>query len=75
MARVVRSGAMVERGKDYVAACQIQGFNTMRICGRHIAPTLAPLILSQLAAYFAYALLDLAALSFLGLGTQPPAAD
>jgi len=42
---------------------------------RHITPTLVPLILSQAGVFFAYSLLDLAALSFLGLGVQPPATD
>jgi peptide/nickel transport system permease protein len=75
MARVVRSGTLVERDKPYVDACRVQGFGMVRTCGRHIAPSLARLINSQLAVYFAYSLLDLAALSFLGLGTQPPTAD
>jgi peptide/nickel transport system permease protein len=75
MARVVRSGALVEREKPYVDACRVQGFGMLRICFRHIAPSLTRLISSQLAVYFAYSLLDLAALSFLGLGTRPPTAD
>ena len=75
MARVVRSGALVEREKAYVDACRVQGFGGARICSRHIGPSLTGLISSQFAVYFAYSLLDLAALSFLGLGTQPPTAD
>jgi peptide/nickel transport system permease protein len=75
MARVVRSGALVERSKAYVDACRLEGFGVVRICGLHIAPNLTRLIVSQVAVYFAYAVLDLAALSFLGLGTQPPTPD
>jgi peptide/nickel transport system permease protein len=75
MGRVVRSGALVERGQPYVDACRLQGFGPVRICARHITPNLFRLIVSQTAVYFGYALLDLAALSFLGLGTQPPTAD
>lgn len=75
MARVVRSGALVEREKTYVDACRLQGFGAVRICARHIGPNLTRLIVSQTAVYFGYALLDLAALSFLGLGTQPPTSD
>jgi peptide/nickel transport system permease protein len=75
MARVTRSGALVEREKPYVDACRVQGYGTFRICFRHIGPSLSRLVVSQLAVYFAYSLLDLAALSFLGLGTQPPTAD
>jgi peptide/nickel transport system permease protein len=75
MARVTRSGALVEREKPYVDACRVQGYGTLRICFRHIGPSLSRLVVSQLAVYFAYSLLDLAALSFLGLGTQPPTSD
>jgi len=75
MARVVRAGAIVERGKPYVDALQVQGFGANRIAGRHIAPNLAPLIIGQTALYFGYALLDLAGLSFLGFGVQPPTPD
>jgi ABC-type dipeptide/oligopeptide/nickel transport system permease subunit len=75
MARIVRSATLVEREKPYVEACVLQGFGAMRVCTRHIGPSLTRLVSSQLAVYFAYSLLDLAALSYLGLGTQPPTAD
>ncbi len=75
MARVVRAGAIVEREKPYVDALRVQGFGTVRITGRHIAPNLSPLVIGQAALYFGYALLDLAGLSFLGFGVQPPTPD
>jgi peptide/nickel transport system permease protein len=75
MARVVRAGAIVERGKPYVDALQVQGFGPSRIARGHIAPNLAPLVIGQTALYFGYALLDLAGLSFLGFGVQPPTPD
>jgi peptide/nickel transport system permease protein len=40
-----------------------------------VLPNIAPLVLAQSTVLFGYALLDLAALSFLGLGVQPPTAD
>jgi peptide/nickel transport system permease protein len=42
---------------------------------RHIARNLAPLIAAQAAILFGYAIVDLAAISFIGLGVQPPQAD
>ncbi len=45
------------------------------ICVRHIVRNLLPLIVAQGAVLFGYAMVDLAAISFIGLGVQPPAAD
>jgi peptide/nickel transport system permease protein len=46
-----------------------------RICARHILPNIGSLVLSYAALVFGYALIDLAGISFLGLGVQPPQAD
>jgi len=75
MARTVRSGTLSEKGKDYVTAIKLQGLPSRRIAMSHIFPTLLPLIVSQMGIFFSYSLLDLAALSFLGLGVQPPSTD
>jgi peptide/nickel transport system permease protein len=75
MGRVVRSAALVERHKPYVEACRIQGYGTIRMVVVHMAPNIVRVIIAQATLYFAYALLDLAALSFLGLGAQPPQID
>lgn len=75
MARVVRAGAIVESHKPYVDALRVQGFGALRICAVHIGPNLTTLIVGQTALYFGYALLDLAGLSFLGFGVQPPTPD
>jgi peptide/nickel transport system permease protein len=75
MARMVRAGAIVERQKPYVEALRVQGFGAVRICALHIGPNLSTLIIGQIALYFGYALLDLAGLSFLGFGVQPPTPD
>lgn len=42
---------------------------------RHVLPNIAPLVLAQATLSFAYAMVDLAAISFVGLGTQPPTPD
>jgi peptide/nickel transport system permease protein len=75
MARVVRSGVIVERRKPYVDALQVQGFGPLRIAVLHIMPSVLTLVIGTTALYFGYALLDLAGLSFLGFGVQPPTPD
>jgi peptide/nickel transport system permease protein len=75
MGRVVRSACLVERQKPYVEACRLQGYGAWRILVRHVVPNIGRILVSQTTLYFAYALLDLAALSFLGLGAQPPQID
>lgn len=73
--RIVRSEALRQRSLPYVAALEVQGVPSWRVCWRHLLPNLRTLILAQMTASFGYAMMDLAALSFLGLGAQPPAAD
>jgi peptide/nickel transport system permease protein len=75
VARVVRTAALKERSLPYVAALQVQGASGWSICLRHLLPNLLPLIVVQSAIGFGYAMLDLAAISFLGLGVQPPSPD
>jgi peptide/nickel transport system permease protein len=75
IARVVRGAALRERGLPYVEALRVQGFSAFRICARHLLPNLASLIVAQATVSFGYVVVDLAAVSFLGLGVQPPAAD
>lgn len=75
MGRVVRSAALVERGKPYVDLCRLQGYPTRRVLLTHIMPNISRVIISQMTLYFGYSLLDLSALSFIGLGAQPPQID
>ncbi len=75
MARLTRGVALRERERPYVAALDLQGFSAWWICLRHLLPNLAPFLLAQSALLFGYALVDLAGLSFLGFGVQPPTAD
>ncbi|MBT2489763.1 ABC transporter permease [Streptomyces sp. ISL-96] len=70
--RVVRSAAIKERNLPYVSALQLLGAPTHRIWLRHLLPNLLPFVLVQATIGFGYALLDVAAISFLGLGSQPP---
>ncbi|MER6949179.1 ABC transporter permease [Nonomuraea sp. NPDC000554] len=73
--RLARSVALQEKARPYIQAYRVQGWSGWMICVKHLLPNIAPLILAQSAINFGYALMDLAALSFLGFGVQPPTAD
>ncbi len=75
MARLIRSVTMVQRTLTYVDACRALGFSDARILFRHILPNLVAVVVVQSTIDLAYAILDIAALSFLGLGQQPPDPD
>lgn len=74
-ARVVRGVTLVQREMIYTEAAKAMGYPQRRIVFRHILPnTLSPVIVVT-SLDLAFAMLDIAALSFLGLGVQPPTAD
>jgi peptide/nickel transport system permease protein len=75
IARVVRSVAMVQRQQTYVEAARAIGYGDGRILFVHLLPNVISPILVQSTIDLAYAILDIAALSFLGLGIQPPDPD
>jgi peptide/nickel transport system permease protein len=75
LTRLVRSLTLIEKNKTYVEAAASIGFSRPYILFRHIFPNCADTVLVQLALDLAYAILDLAALSFIGLGVSPPTAD
>ncbi|MDI2125623.1 ABC transporter permease [Yinghuangia seranimata] len=68
VSRLTRSLVLAERARPYVAAYQVQGHSGLQICVRHVVPNIAPVVLAQSTVNFGYALIDLAGLSFLGLG-------
>jgi|WetSurMetagenome_2_1015567.scaffolds.fasta_scaffold06040_7 peptide/nickel transport system permease protein len=74
-ARILRSVAMRERTLTYISACYVAGLPTRTIVLRHLLPNLLPFILVQCTLSLGYALVDLAAVSYLGLGVAPPAAE
>lgn len=73
--RVVRASALVVRELDYVEAARIAGAGNIRIMARHILPNSISPLLVHVTFVFAYAILAEAALSFLGVGVQPPTAS
>ena len=74
-ARVIRSVALRERNLPYVKSAELQGINGAVITLRHILPNVGNQILTGMTINFGYAMIDLAALSFLGLANQPPTPD
>jgi peptide/nickel transport system permease protein len=73
--RIVRSAAIRERSMPYVEALELQGLSGWRICRRHIVPNVGSTIGAQAAISFSYAIVDLAAVNFLGLGLDATDAD
>lgn len=73
--RILRGAALRERRQPYVDALVVQGFGGVAIAARHLLPNLLPLVAAQATVNFGYAMVDLAALSYLGLGVEQPTAD
>jgi peptide/nickel transport system permease protein len=71
-ARVTRASVLGVREEVYVRASRSVGASDLRLLTRHVLPNAAPPIIVQTSISLAFAVLAEAALSFLGLGTQPP---
>jgi len=71
-ARLVRGQVLRARELDYVQAARALGARTTRILFRHVVPTAIPSVVVQATLGMAAAIIGEAALSFLGLGVQPP---
>jgi peptide/nickel transport system permease protein len=71
-ARLVRGQVLRAREFEYVTAARALGASTFRVLARHVLPTALPPLLVQATLGMAGAILSEAALSFLGLGVQPP---
>ena len=71
-ARVVRAQVLQAREFEYVAAARAIGASTPRILIRHLLPAALPALTVQATLGMGGAILSEAALSFLGLGVQPP---
>ena len=73
--RVTRGAALQQLRLPYVSALLVQGQSPGAICTRHVLPNLASIIVAQATVSFGYALVDLAALSYLGLGVAQSSPD
>jgi len=71
-ARIIRGSVLTEREQEYVTASMALGASTVRIIFGHILPNVISPTVVQAAICMSYAILIEAALSYLGLGIQPP---
>lgn len=71
-ARVARASSLSVRVEPFVQASQTMGTGPMYILRRHILPNISGPLIVQTSLSLAFAILSEAALSFLGLGIQPP---
>jgi peptide/nickel transport system permease protein len=71
-ARLVRGAGLQVMAQDYVTAARTFGSSSRAVFWRHLLPNVANVLIVQATIAFALAILAEAALSYLGLGTQPP---
>lgn len=71
-ARIARAGTRQVMATEYVLAARAAGRSRFAIAWRHVVPNISNLLLVQASVSFAIAVLAEAALSYLGLGTEPP---
>jgi peptide/nickel transport system permease protein len=71
-ARITRASANAIWSREYVAAARACGKGSFAITMQHVLPNISAVLIVQITIRFAVAILAEAALSYLGLGTQPP---
>ncbi|HEY7034063.1 MAG TPA: ABC transporter permease [Thermomicrobiales bacterium] len=71
-ARVIRGSVLSVMGEPYVEAGRVAGANHWRLVRHHVLPNIVAPLIVMATIYLSSAILAEAALSFLGLGTQPP---
>ena len=72
-ARVARGGALSVRALDFIGAARLAGLGPWAIALRHLLPNIAGLVIVQATIQLSLGILAEAGLSYIGLGTQPPA--
>lgn len=75
VARVARSGTLQVLSREYALAARAAGRGPLYLAVRHVLPNIRGILIVQATVGFAIAILAEAALSYLGLGTPPPAAS
>ena len=73
--RLTRAAVVAEVSKDYVTAARISGAGTLRLMFSEVLPNCAAPLIVQASLGISTAILDAAALGFLGLGAQPPSPE
>ena len=70
--RTTRAEVLEIRERMFVAAARVMGAGSLRIALRHVAPIVLPTLITVATLDFAFVMLAESALSFLGIGIQPP---
>ena len=73
--RITRAAVISETAKDYVTAARANGAGLLRLMFNEVLPNCAAPLIVQASLGVSVAILDAAALGFLGLGAQPPASE
>ena len=73
--RLTRAAVLAETSRDYVTAARVSGAGTWRLMFKEVLPNCAAPLIVQASLGVSTAILDAAALGFLGLGAQPPAPE
>ena len=73
--RITRAAVIAEVSRDYVTAARVSGAGTLRLMFSEVLPNCAAPLIVQASLGVSTAILDAAALGFLGLGAQPPASE
>src|SRR6185312_5652420 len=73
--RITRAAVIAEISRDYVTAARVSGAGTLRLMFREVLPNCAAPLIVQASLGISTAILDAAALGFLGLGAQPPSPE
>jgi peptide/nickel transport system permease protein len=71
-ARVIRGSVLAVMSEPYVEAGRVIGSTNARLVGQYVVPNIVAPLIVMISVYLSSAILSEAALSFLGLGTQPP---
>jgi dipeptide transport system permease protein len=73
--RITRAAVIAEISRDYVTAARVSGAGTLRLMFREVLPNCAAPLIVQASLGISTAILDAAALGFIGLGAQPPSPE
>jgi dipeptide transport system permease protein len=73
--RIARAAVIAETGKDYVTAARMNGASHLRLMFNEVLPNCTAPLIVQASLGISTAILDAAALGFLGLGAQPPSPE
>ena len=73
--RITRAAVIAEVARDYVTAARVSGAGTLRLMFSEVLPNCAAPLIVQASLGVSTAILDAAALGFLGLGAQPPSPE